>query len=85
DLVLVKLRPYRQTSVAGKRLQKLSKRFFAPFRITKQIGDVAFELGLPPASRIHPVFHASKLKPYHGAEQEALPLPPVLKLATTIL
>jgi hypothetical protein len=32
-------------------------------------------LDLPPTNRIHPVFHASKLKPYHGSEQEALPLP----------
>ncbi|GAU45976.1 hypothetical protein TSUD_401160 [Trifolium subterraneum] len=39
------------------------------------IGEVAFELDLPPKSRIHPVFHASKLKPYHGTEMEALPLP----------
>jgi hypothetical protein len=76
DLVLVKLRPYRQTSVASHRLQKLSKRFFGPFRIKKQIGEVAFELDLPPTSRIHPVFHASKLKLYHGSEQEASPLPP---------
>jgi hypothetical protein len=75
DWVLVKLRPYRQTSIAGHRLQKLSKRFFGPFRIKKQIGEVAFELDLPPTNRIHPVFHASKLKPYHGSEQEALPLP----------
>lgn len=33
DWVLVKLRPYRQTSVAGKRVYKLSKRFYEPYKI----------------------------------------------------
>jgi hypothetical protein len=66
DLILVKLRPYRQTSAAGRRNNKLSNRFFGPFKILRSIGEVAFELQLPETSKIHPVFHVSKLKPFHG-------------------
>jgi len=66
DQVLVRLRPYRQTFVAGQRVQKLSKRFYGPFPIKKCIGEVAFELEQPKESKIHPVFHAFKLKPFHG-------------------
>ncbi|MCI40988.1 hypothetical protein A2U01_0062221, partial [Trifolium medium] len=75
DYVFVKLRPYKQHSVVGKRIHKLSKRFFGPFKILKAIGEVAFELELPPTSKIHPVFHVSKLKPCLGDVQGSLALP----------
>ncbi|PNX94328.1 Ty3/gypsy retrotransposon protein, partial [Trifolium pratense] len=75
DLVFVKLRPYRQNSVMGRRIHKLSKRFYGPFKLIKAIGDVAFELELPPTSRIHPVFHVSQLKPCFDETSEPLDLP----------
>jgi hypothetical protein len=75
DLVFVKLRPYRQVSVAGKRIQKLSKRYYGPFKLIKAIGEVAFQLELPPSSRIHPVFHVSQLKPCFGETDKVLDLP----------
>jgi hypothetical protein len=75
DLVFVKLRPYRQNSVMGKRVHKLSKRFYGPFKLTKAIGEVAFELELPSTSRIHPVFHVSQLKPCFDEGVVALDLP----------
>ncbi|GAU30089.1 hypothetical protein TSUD_392450 [Trifolium subterraneum] len=76
DLVYVKLRPYRQTSLPAQRTHKLSKRFYGPFKLLRQIGDVAFELELPPESKIHPVFHVSKLKPCHDPASKPLVLPP---------
>lgn len=65
DWVYVKLRPYRQTSVADK-FQKLEKRFYGPYQITESVGKAAFHLALPPTAKIHPVFHCLKLKLHHG-------------------
>ncbi|MCI11122.1 Ty3/gypsy retrotransposon protein, partial [Trifolium medium] len=76
DFVFVKLRPYRQTSVAGNRVHKLSKRFYGPFKLLEQIGQVAFKVELPNGSKIHPVFHVSKLKLCHGNTTPSLALPP---------
>ena len=57
---------------------KLTPKHHGPFRIVKQISPVAYQLKLPPAWTIHPVFHASLLTPYckttkHGANYQQLP------------
>ncbi|KAD3640471.1 hypothetical protein E3N88_29694 [Mikania micrantha] len=44
DWVFLKLQPYRQRSLAKKRYDKLTPRFFGPYKIIRQIGQVAFEL-----------------------------------------
>lgn len=76
DWVFVRLRPYHQLSVTGVPYNKLSKRYFGPFKVLERIGKVAYRLELPEASRIHPVFHCSLLKPHHGplpTAQDPLP------------
>lgn len=74
--VYLKLQPYRQVSLKNRHSQKLAKRFYGPFRILRRIGTVAYELELPPAARIHPVFHVSLLKTCHGDPKiQVLPLP----------
>ncbi|KAL0405382.1 UNVERIFIED_CONTAM: hypothetical protein Slati_3852100 [Sesamum latifolium] len=60
--VYLKLQHYRQSSVAHRHSQKLAKRYYGPFRILRRLGPIAYELELPPSSRIHPVFHVSLLK-----------------------
>jgi len=43
---------------------KLNPKRYGPFKIIKAISSVAYQLGLPPSWKIHPVFHASLLSPY---------------------
>ena len=38
-------------------------KFIGPFVVVKRVNPVAFKLALPPAMKIHPVFHSSLLKP----------------------
>ena len=50
----------------GKR-GKLSPRYIGPFEVLKRVGEVAYELALTLGlSGVHPVFHVSMLKRYHG-------------------
>jgi hypothetical protein len=46
--------------------QKLDDRQYGPFKVTKKIGQAAYELKLPATWKVvHPVFHDSYLTPYH--------------------
>jgi hypothetical protein len=76
--VYLRLQPYRQMSGAYRQSLKLSPRFYGPFTILRRVGDVAYELDLPPEARFHPVFHISQLKPKLGSACSALQrLPPI--------
>jgi len=42
--------------------RKLLPRYYGPYKITKVLSDVAYELELPKHFKIHPVIHVSHLK-----------------------
>ncbi|KAA0067576.1 disease resistance protein [Cucumis melo var. makuwa] len=69
DEVYLKLRPYRQHSLARKKCEKLAPRYYGPYRIKEEIGKVAYCLELPLEATIHDVFHISQLKLKLGKQQ----------------
>ena len=63
DYVYLKLQPYWQHSLKGRRLpHKLSPRFYGPYEIEDRVGSLAYKLRLPPGAAVHNVFHVSQLK-----------------------
>lgn len=62
DQVYLKLQPFIQTSVASRGNNKLSFRYYEPFKVLARVGAVAYRLELPDDAKIHPVVHVSQLK-----------------------
>jgi hypothetical protein len=63
DLVLLDLRNWQKSG------HKLLPKYYGPFKIAEKLSDVTFKLEWPEhLTRIHPVFHASKLVTYNSPE-----------------
>jgi len=64
--ILLKVSPMKGIMRFGKK-GKLSPKFIGPFEVLRRVGEVAYELALPPnLSVVHPVFHVSMLRKYHA-------------------
>ena len=61
--VFIKVRPKKSSLRLGS-CAKLAPRYCGPFEILSRIGQVAYQLALPPNLRVHNVFHISVLKKY---------------------
>jgi Chromo (CHRromatin Organisation MOdifier) domain len=48
--------------------KKLMPRQYSPFKITKKISPVVYQLDLPQSMKIHDVFHVNLLSPYKETE-----------------
>jgi hypothetical protein len=65
------MRGLRRFKVRG----KFSPRFIGPFKILEKVGEVAYQLELPPQlSDVHDVFHVSQLKKCLHVPEEQIPM-----------
>ena len=78
NMVYLKLRPYRHSSLACRINEKLAPRFYELFQVIQRMGNIAYKLQLPTSSTIHPVFHVSQLRPTVGNVRLSLALLPQL-------
>lgn len=84
DKVYVRLRPYRQMSVAVKRNLKLSPRYYGPYMVIQKIRKMAYKLDLPSDSQIFPIFHVFCLKKTIGEQTTPLTELPKITIDGTL-
>ena len=61
--MFLRRQPYKQMSLKNtKKDNKLSPKYYSPYKVLKKIGSMAYKLELPTSSRVHLVFHVSYLK-----------------------
>ena len=61
--MFIQVKPKKSSLRLGKH-KKLAYRYCGPFKVTKRIGEQAYELDLPSHLHVHNVFHVSLLKQY---------------------
>jgi hypothetical protein len=66
DLVYLRLQPYRKASIKRIFTENLNIIFYGPYKVSINMGKVAYELELPLGRKIHNVFHVSCLKKVVG-------------------
>ncbi|XP_070014988.1 uncharacterized protein [Nicotiana sylvestris] len=72
ERVLLRVLPMKGVTRFGKK-GKLSSRLLALLRYCGRVGEVAYELALPPSlAGVHPVFRVLMLQRYHGDPSHVL-------------
>ncbi|XP_069154405.1 uncharacterized protein [Solanum lycopersicum] len=72
ERILLMVSPMKGVMILGKK-GKLSSKYIEPFEIVERIGEVAYQLALPPGLiSVHPVFHISMLKKYQGGASDSM-------------
>ena len=67
DWVFLRLQPYKLMSLKkAKKDNKLSPKYYGPYKVLQKIGTMAYKLELLASSRVHLVFHVSCLKEVIG-------------------
>ena len=61
---MIKLLP-QQFKTLQKVHKGLVRHYEGPFRVVQRVGNVLYQLQLPPRLKIYLVFHVSLLRPYH--------------------
>jgi hypothetical protein len=62
DWVFLRLQPHKQISLKqAKKDNKLSPKYYAPYKVLQNIGTMAYKLELPASSQVHLVFYVSCL------------------------
>ncbi|EEB93840.1 hypothetical protein MPER_07457, partial [Moniliophthora perniciosa FA553] len=56
--------------------RKLGPRQLGPYEVVERIGDLDYRLKLPPAMKVHNVFHVNRLSPWKGNEVNGQRAPP---------
>ena len=76
DWVFLRIQPYKQMSLKqAKKDDKLSPKYYGPYKVLQNIGTMAYKLELPATFRLHPVFHVPCLKKVIG---DKLPIQTIL-------
>ena len=61
------MQPYKQMSLKQlNKDNKLSPKYYIPYKVLQKIGSMAYKLELPTSSRVHLVFHVSCLNKVIG-------------------
>ena len=63
DQVFIRVKPKKSSLRLGKH-KKLAYKYCGPSKVTKRIGEQAYELKLSPHLHVHNVFHDNLLKQY---------------------
>ncbi|KAG8383601.1 hypothetical protein BUALT_Bualt04G0030900 [Buddleja alternifolia] len=61
-----------------RKYMNLAPKYYGPYSIIQQIGNVAYKLLLPSTNKIHPLLHASLLKKKIGRLHSATIQPPTI-------